>query len=100
MDREKMESELQAKAKGPRVTLDHIKSQVIAEQYHVFPGTTMTVACLTLQNGYQVVGESACADPENFDEKIGRNIARENALNKIWQLEGYLLRAKLSAASN
>ena len=42
-----------------------------------------------------VLGESAAASPENFDVEIGRKIARENARNKIWQLEGYLLRQAL-----
>ncbi|WP_308324412.1 Gp49 family protein, partial [Klebsiella pneumoniae] len=41
-------------------------------------------------------GESACASPENFDPEIGRKIARENAVNKIWMLEGYLLKQRLS----
>ena len=70
---------------------------IVSEQFHVFPGTTMTVCALTLRNGYIVIGESAAASPENFDEAIGRKIARENARNKIWALEGYLLREKLAA---
>ena len=40
-------------------------------------------------------GESACASPENFNEEIGRKIAKENARGKIWALEGYLLKEKL-----
>jgi len=50
---------------------------------------------LTLQNGFTVVGESACASPENFNAELGRKIARENARNKIWMLEGYLLKQRL-----
>jgi hypothetical protein len=46
-----------------------------------------------------VTGESAAASPENFDEQIGRKIARDNARNKIWALEGYLLRSKLAATT-
>jgi len=87
------------KAKGlnaPRVTPDHIESVIVAGSYHVFPGTTVTVCCLTLRNGFTVIGESACADPANFNEELGRKIAHDNAKNKIWQLEGYLLRQELS----
>jgi hypothetical protein len=58
----------------------------------------MTVCALTLRNGYLVTGESAAASPENFNEEIGRKIARTNARNKIWALEGYLLRERLSQA--
>ncbi|WP_249543629.1 Gp49 family protein, partial [Escherichia coli] len=43
-----------------------------------------------------VTGESACASPENFDAEIGRKVARKNAIEKIWPLEGYLLKQKLS----
>jgi len=73
-----------------------IDETIQSEQYHVFPGTTMTVCALTLRNGYIVTGESAAASPENFNQEIGRKIARDNARNKIWALEGYLLREKLS----
>ena len=73
-----------------------IDAVIAGEDYHVFPGTTMTVCALKLRNGFIVLGESAAASPENFDKEIGRKIARENARNKIWALEGYLLRDKLA----
>lgn len=55
----------------------------------------LTFCVLMLENGFTVTGESACASPENFDPEIGRKIARENAVNKIWPLEGYLLKQRL-----
>jgi hypothetical protein len=55
----------------------------------------LTFCVLVLQNGFTVTGESACASPENFDAEIGRKIARENAVQKIWPLMGYELRSKL-----
>lgn len=91
-----IEAELQTKGlNAPRLTPALIDAQITGEQYHVFPGTTMTVCALTLRNGYIVLGESAAASPENFDEAIGRRIARDNARNKIWALEGYALRNAL-----
>lgn len=96
-DENAIEQEIQAKGlNAPRLTPALIDAQIVAEQFHVFPGTTMTVCALTLKNGFQVVGESAAASPENFNAEIGQKIARENARNKIWALEGYLLRSKLS----
>ena len=79
------------------VTREMIGAAIASEDYHVFPGTTVTVAALTLRNGFVVVGKSASASPENFDAEIGRKIARDDARNQIWALEGYLLREKLSA---
>ena len=58
----------------------------------------LTFCVLTLRNGFTVTGESACASPENFDVQIGRAIARENAVQKIWPLLGYELRTKLAEA--
>lgn len=80
---------------APRLTPAAIEMTILTEQYHVFPGTQLTVCCLTLRNGFNAVGESACASPENFDAELGRRIARENAKQKIWALEGYLLKERL-----
>lgn len=96
-DEQAIEKEIQDKGlNAPRLTPENIDNTILTEQYHVFEGTTLTVCALTLKNGFIVVGESAAASPENFDEEIGKKISRENARNKIWQLEGYLLRDKLS----
>ena len=97
MSEAEIEKEIQLKGKtAPRLTPSHIDQTVVSEQYYVFPNTTLTVCALTLKNGFIVTGESAAASPENFDKDIGRKIARENARNKIWSFEGYLLRQKLS----
>ncbi|ENG8678419.1 Gp49 family protein [Enterobacter hormaechei] len=118
-----IEQEIQAKGlTAQRVTPRHIESVIVAENYFtaadgvfgayksngdVYVGTQpnaeveaahplLTFCVLVLRNGFTVTGESACASPENFDAEIGRKIARENAVNKIWMLEGYLLKQKLS----
>lgn len=95
-DEQAIENEIQAKGlNAPRLTPEHIDSVIVGEDYHVFPGTTKTVCCLMLRNGFTVIGEAACASPENFDEEIGRRVSGENARRKIWDLEGYLLREGL-----
>lgn len=114
-----IEQEIQAKGlTAPRVTPQHIESVIISEHYFTaasgvvgeaallkagldyseVPASLklLTFCVLVLRNGFTVTGESACASPENFDPEIGRKIARENAVNKIWMLEGYLLKQKLS----
>lgn len=96
-DEAAVEAEIQRKnLTAPRLTPQHIDQQIVAEAFHVFPGTSLTVCALTLRNGFQVVGESAAASPENFDAELGRKIARDNARNKIWAFEGYTLRNDLS----
>ena len=100
-DEAAVEAEIQSKGlTAPRLTPAMIDEKIVGEAYHVFPGTTLTVCALTLQNGYIVTGESASASPENFDAELGKKIARDNARNKIWQLEGYLLRERLATVSD
>lgn len=93
-----IEQQIQAKKlNAPRLTPDHINEQIVRAQYHVFPGTTVTVCCLLLRNGFNTVGHSAAVSPENFDEDIGRKVAYEKARNAIWELEVYLLKDYLHA---
>lgn len=96
MNEQEIEKEIQSKnLNAPRLTPSAISDTIVDELYYVFPGTTVTVCCLKLKNGYTVVGESAAISQENFDVEIGRKVAKENARNKIWALEGYLLKQKL-----
>ncbi|HEJ7998399.1 TPA: hypothetical protein SMI16_003853 [Serratia liquefaciens] len=113
MTDKEIEQQIQAKGKtAPRVTPDHIESIISdcyyftaqdglmtanpdAAQYSPKALDLLTFCVLVLKNGFTVTGESACASPENFDAEIGRKIARENAVQKIWMLEGYLLKQRM-----
>lgn len=51
-----------------------------------------TLVCLIkLENGFEVVGTSACVNPEDFDLEIGEYYSLKNALDKVEELEGYLM---------
>jgi len=80
---------------APRLNPKMIDDSIASEYYHRVPNTTLTICVLTLVNGFCVTGESAAASLENFNEKIGRDIARSNAREKIWALEGYRLKESL-----
>lgn len=76
-----------------RVSLDMMKQRVVGVEYiHPTSILHMTIAVVMLDNGYALVGESAPADPANFNEKLGREYAYENALKKLWPLEAYVMR--------
>lgn len=108
-----IESEIQAKGlTAPRVTPADIEDNIIDEYgFTAFEGAgnhagtvnpalkLLTFVVLVLRNGFTVTGESACASPENFDADLGRKIARQNAVNKVWPLMGYELRSKLADAA-
>lgn len=94
-DDAEVEKEIQEKGlNAPRLTPDLIEATVEKAEFHRLT-EVLTVCVLTLVNGFTVTGESACASPENYDEELGNKIARGNAVNKIWMLEGYLLKQRL-----
>lgn len=115
MSEQTLESEIQAKGlNAPRVTPVDIEAAIVSEHYFTaregcegasggggtYPAELglLTFCVLVLRNGFTVTGESAPASPDNFDVDIGRKVARENARDKIWALEGYLLREMLHQA--
>lgn len=74
-----------------KITAATIEDQIKATEYYVWPGTTLTLALIKLENGFNVLGQSACIDPNMFDAETGRRLARKDAFEKIWPLEAYLL---------
>ena len=75
---------------------NRIKDDVVVPDVH--RALNLLIFCvLVLRNGFTVTGESACASPENFDAEIGRKIARQNAINKVWPLMGYVLKNDIAA---
>lgn len=127
MSDQQIEQEIQAKGlTAPRITPADVQANIASEFYFtadegvrgasgssngeasvcqgegVAPEGSLkllTFCVLALKNGFTVTGESACASPENFDAEIGRKIARENAINKVWALMGYALKQHLHEKS-
>jgi hypothetical protein len=60
-------------------------------------GDKTTVVAATLPNGFVVVASSSCVDPENYDENIGVSICKKRIIDKIWELEGYVLQSMVGA---
>lgn len=114
-------------ATHPRVSLDDIKSAIRAEHYFTAaqavvalgqplngdpitddegtvvgtrtPLDLLTICILVLRNGFVVIGKSAPASPENFDEEKGKTFAREDAIRQLWPLMGFSLRDRLHQAA-
>lgn len=113
---------------APRLTAEKIEAVIVGEHYFTadegkvgsfvaeraarghgcFPGDLpaqdaalrlLTFCVLVLRNGFTVTGESACASPANFNAEIGRKLARDKAIEKMWALEGYLLKQMLHVAA-
>ena len=120
MHADPIQNEIEAKGlHAPRVTPADIEAEIVSEHYFTAadgyrsapcfdpngqptdclpapaPLDLLTFCVLVLRNGFTVTGESACASPENFDEEIGRKIARQKAVEKIWPLLGFRMRDQL-----
>lgn len=53
-----------------------------------------TTACLvTLENGFELVGTSACVNPADFDEYLGKKYALIRALNELDSYAGFYRQA-------
>jgi len=74
-----------------RVTMDSILKKIKSTEYIRLKDGKTTICNVTLENGYSVRGESACVDPGQFNLALGEKYAFEQAIDKIWPLEGYLL---------
>lgn len=103
-----------------RVTLADLEANIAGEFFinageaaHVFdPATSrvgslraeihslnvLTICIIVTKNGFTLIGKSAPADANNFDETLGRKLAREDAIRQLWPLMGYALREKLLSA--
>ena len=76
------------------LTLEDIEECIVTEVYEKV-GLKTTIVVLTLTNGFEVVGTASCVDPANYDHAIGCKIARERAVTKVWELEGYRLQCAI-----
>jgi hypothetical protein len=72
------------------ISQDQIEGSIKALEYHHFRGTTVVACAATLQNGYAVLGHSACADPAEFDLTLGQELAREDAYLKVAELLAFV----------
>lgn len=77
------------------VTVSHLESKIADREFSRVGGGTLTICVVTLSNGFQVVGKSACAHPENYNQELGEKIAYDDAFKQLWALEGYLLKEVL-----
>ena len=101
--------------KAPRVTPFEVEAQIRSEFFFTASdgvlgesemGTRpaawtnldqVTICVLILRNGTKVVGvNEGPVSRENFSAEIGRQYARQKAVDQIWPMLGYELRSKLA----
>ena len=77
-----------------KITVEFLKNEIVSVDYGRGVGT-LTHCYITVKNGFVFTGESSCVSPELFNEKIGQEVAYDNAFDKMWSHYGFWLKQKL-----
>lgn len=75
---------------GTRVTQAMVDGFVRAADA-VTVGGKMTVVNVELASGTLYAESSACVDPANYDEAVGKDICLKRAKDRVWHLLGFAL---------
>ena len=54
-----------------------------------------TVVTVKLANGFILTESSACVDPDNYNQALGKKLCMDRIENRLWELEGYALQRKV-----
>ncbi|MDJ0905409.1 MAG: Gp49 family protein [Woeseiaceae bacterium] len=84
-DRVSLQQRFLAEGKTNFVTTEAVEAAITGAQFHHFPESTVTVCLLELANGFTIVGQSACVNPDNFDAALGRELAQEDAKQQVYR---------------
>ena len=82
-----------------KLTKEFLEGEIGNVEY-VRIGEKTTHCTITTKSGFTFTGESACVDPNSFDQKIGEKFAYENAFNKMWTPYGFWLHKALAEYDN
>lgn len=89
-DKNTGEAGVSPKPVAQKITTDDLHALISRTEYTRLEGTTKTFCHIFIgDSGFSVTGESACLNPADFDEAVGRDFAFKDAFNKLWPLEGY-----------
>ncbi len=70
-------------------TEEFLQTLIISQTFHRMGKKTM-ICLTTLSSGFEIITSSACVDPDDFHSEIGSKLCTKKAIDKIWELEGYL----------
>lgn len=92
---------------APKIASAEVEGEIVNEYYRNAgsavkapegsPLYNVTLCFLQLRNSFVIVGKSACVVAANFNEDIGRQLAREDAIKQVWPFLGFRLADKRRA---
>lgn len=78
-----------------KLTKEFLESEIDEVGYKQLD-ETITHCKIKTKSGFVFTGESACVDPNNFNEEIGKQVAYDNAFEKMWMPYGLWLHKALA----
>jgi hypothetical protein len=68
-----------------KITLDEIKSKITNAEY-MFPDSCkrMTIAVVTMENGFAISGQACATNIEDFSKEMGQKVALDDAIKRLW----------------
>lgn len=76
-----------------RVSINRAEDYIVRTEF-IRPdiADTLTICVAVLENGFVVVGKSACVDPRNFNERLVKQFAYEDCVNQTQVLLAFKMK--------
>ncbi len=83
------------RASKPSISQEMVDNFIL-ETWTQTAGEKTTIVRAMLRNGFELVEASSCVSPENYDEKLGREICMKKIKDRVWHLLGFLLQTAVN----
>lgn len=80
---------------APKVTQEMVDDFIVSEHYQIMPSGKTMVCELILRNGFSIIGKNSCVSKENFQEDLGKQYSKDNAVQQVWSYLGFMLQQHL-----
>lgn len=86
-------------SEAPKVTQEMVDDAIQSEFYQMMPSGKTMICELILKNGFSIIGKNSCVSKENFQEDLGKQYSRDNAVQQVWSYLGFMLQQTLHETS-
>lgn len=73
------------------VTQKMVDESIRSISYTMLPSGKHMVCEIILKNGFSVIGSNATVSKDTFNIEMGKNYSYKAAMDKVWELQGFLL---------
>lgn len=95
LSNDEIRSRLEQKS-GARISREFILSRIKRLGFSVIDGATTVICVLETKTDFVIFGKAAVMEPSMFDLDVCKTLAFEEAVTKLFDYEGYVMRTVLS----